>query len=573
MKKILLLIASAFMFAGSLSAYNCDPSGEAYIGSALPEYNSTYKVCAGEGIQEIVNIQKPGFATAPGIYVVVPAAITDCSLGEGNFDVQGGGIVLHIDAFTEEYTDVTINYATGDGYLTVYNKNGGTPEPPAPEVGPKAAPIAPTIPANQVKAVYSSTYSANCGFGDWDSGTTYTQDTYGKKFVTTNLGYFGLIDFGLNCSKMEGLKMAVFADNSFSMRIVPIHGGAEVGITKDIAGGEWNYIDIALSEFAGVTDWSNVYQIKIDNAPSQTFWLNDIYFYTTQAPQEDEDAPENFTAEVTKVSYGSVEIKAYAEDASGEIIYTVKESGAIIATANGVSGVEKTFTVTGLESGKAYSLLVLASDPSGNVADGISLDVETLATPESPEAPSYAEEDVISIFSDSYTAATGFNIGSWGQTTVSELVKLSDDGNAYYLTNANYLGWELSSILDVTEMTNVRFDVYPLSGTAIEFTPIWGGEKLIKAEGLVENQWNTVDISLDEYTGMVADNISQVKWANMPTEMFMTNVLFYNDTPTDGNAPAEEAPVVAKYYNQDWQLRIIGTDGIIRNLVGVEVAK
>ncbi len=61
------MIASAFIFAGSLFALNCDPSGEAYIGSALPEYNSTYKVCAGEGIQEIVNIQKPGFATAPGI--------------------------------------------------------------------------------------------------------------------------------------------------------------------------------------------------------------------------------------------------------------------------------------------------------------------------------------------------------------------------------------------------------------------------------------------------------------------------------------------------------------------------
>ena len=572
MKKVLLMIASAFMSAGSLFALNCDPSGEAYIGSALPEYNSTYKVCAGEGIREIVNIQKPGFATAPGIYVVVPAAITDCSLGEGNFDVQGGGIVLHIDAFTEEYTDVTINYATGDGYLSVYNKNGGTPEPPAPEVGPQAAPIAPTYPANQVKAVYSSTYSANCGFGDWGSGTTYTQDTYGKKYVTTNLGYFGLIDFGLNCSNMEGLRMAVFADKSFSMGIVPINGQAESRVTKSIVGGEWNYIDIALTEFT-YTDWSNVYQIKIDNVPEQTFWLNDIYFYTTQAPQEDEDAPENFSAEVTGVSYGSVTIKAYAEDESGEIIYTVRESGALVTSANGISGVEKIFDVTGLESGKDYSLSVYASDPSGNITEAITLDVTTLATPDSPEAPTYDEEDVISIFSDSYTAATAFNIGSWGQSTVSELVKLSDGGNAYHLSNANYLGWELSTTLDVTDMTNVRFDVYPLSGTSIEFTPIWGGEKLIKTEGLVENEWNTVDISLEEFEGMISDNIFQVKWANMPTEMFMTNVLFYNDTTTDGNAPAEETPAVAKYFNQDWQLRIVGADNIIRNIMGVEVAK
>ena len=70
---------------------------------------------------------------------------------------------------------------------------------------PSAAPAVPAYKANQVKAVYAETYGADCGFGEWGSGTQFTQDTYGKKFVTGPLGYFGLTfeDNALNCSAME----------------------------------------------------------------------------------------------------------------------------------------------------------------------------------------------------------------------------------------------------------------------------------------------------------------------------------------------------------------------------------
>lgn len=114
---------------------------------------------------------------------------------------------------------------------------------------PTVAPAAPTYPASQVKAVYSATYNADCNFGEWGSGTTLTQTEYGKKYVTSKLGYFGLEFTGLNCSKMESLHADVWSDADMSMRFVPIHGGTEVGVTKQIKGGEWNAIDIALSEF------------------------------------------------------------------------------------------------------------------------------------------------------------------------------------------------------------------------------------------------------------------------------------------------------------------------------------
>ncbi len=155
-------------------------------------------------------------------------------------------------------------------------------ENPAVLDAPDAAPAAPTYAGYQVHAVYSATYNADCNFGDWGSGTVYTQEEYGKKYVTTNLGYFGLEFTGMDCSEMEALHLDIWSAEDASIRIVPIHGGTEVGVTAMLEGQKWNSINIALSDFTGVTDWSNVYQIKIDNAAFLTFWLNNVYFYTTQ---------------------------------------------------------------------------------------------------------------------------------------------------------------------------------------------------------------------------------------------------------------------------------------------------
>lgn len=147
---------------------------------------------------------------------------------------------------------------------------------------PDAAPADPTLQGYQVKAVYSAKYSADCNFGEWGSGTQYKQEEFGKKYATTNLGYFGMDFTGMDCSEMEALHLDAWIAADASIRVVPIHGGTEVGVTVELKGQKWNSIDIDLSKFEGVTNWSNVYQIKIDNAANLTFWLNNVYFYTTQ---------------------------------------------------------------------------------------------------------------------------------------------------------------------------------------------------------------------------------------------------------------------------------------------------
>ena len=178
--------------------------------------------------------------------------------------------------------EVRVSYTAGmNFYAFAFKADGG--ETPVVLEAPDAAPAAPTYPANQVHAMYSATYNADCAFGEWGSGTQVTQEEFGKKYVTTQLGYFGMeFPAGVDCSYMEALHLDVWAANDFSLRVVPIHGGTEVGKTVNIEGQKWNAIDIPLTEFVGVENWSNVIQIKIDEAREVTFWLNNVYFYTTQ---------------------------------------------------------------------------------------------------------------------------------------------------------------------------------------------------------------------------------------------------------------------------------------------------
>ncbi|MCM1034621.1 MAG: fibronectin type III domain-containing protein [Bacteroides sp.] len=395
--------------------------------------------------------------------------------------------------------------------------------------GPSAAPTAPSYPANQVKAVYSATYNADCGFGEWGSSTQYAQEEFGKKYTTTQLGYFGLEFYeGLNCAAMEALHLDVYSDADMSMRIVPIHGGAEVGVTKALKAGEWNVIDIALTEFQGVNDWTNVYQIKIDNASNQTFYLNNIYFYTTQAPDEDTEAPANLTASLVEADYFNATLTAKATDNTPVVIFEVRNGEEVLATKNAGSDVETTIAVTGLKSNTAYTLTVVAKDEAGNQSESVNIQLSTKEAPAAAEAPLREAENVMSIYSDAYEAVTWFLVGSWGQSTQLLECELAEGDKAYYCYNSNYLGWELQGTpLDVSEYTGIHMDIYPVDATSIQYTPIWNGGESLVTTNLLPNQWNALDYQFSEFKGIDLKSVFQMKWAEMPAKMFVDNVYFY----------------------------------------------
>ena len=433
---------------------------------------------------------------------------------------------------------------------------------------PTAAPAAPTYPADQVKAVYSATYSADCGFGNWGSGTTYTQETYGKKYVFGNT-YFGLIDFALNCAKMEKLHLDIYTLEAGTVRIVPIWGGTEVGITtQTLVAGQWNSIDIALTDFTGVTDWTNIYQIKIDQATMKTIWLNNVYFYTTVAPDVDTEAPTDLTAALADASYFSANIKAKATDNSGVVVFKVLNGTTELATKSANSATETTITISGLTAGTEYNLTVAAYDETGNkAATDVTVNLTTKAAPAPAAAPTMDADDVFSIYSDAYTPDVNLTIGQWGQTTAATEVNLADNDKAYLCTNSNYLGLELNTTIDVTAKPYIHIDVYVETAGSIQFTPIWGDEKL-KAYTLNAG-WTALDIDLTaDFANINLANINQLKFAEMPKTCFFDNIYFYSKpaTPTSIIEAADNSEKAVKVI-ENGQLVII-REGVRYNAQG-----
>ena len=402
---------------------------------------------------------------------------------------------------------------------------------------PDAAPAAPEWPAKQVKAVYSATYNADCGFGEWGSGTVYTQEDFGKKYVTTNLGYFGMLfegDNALNCSKMEKLHLDIWVAADTALRVVPIWkaGGAEKGVWATLKGQQWNAIDIALTEYDNVTDWSNIYQIKLDEIREQTFWVNNVYFYTTIAPPVDNDAPTNFTAEAGEASYFSAQIKAKATDASEGVQYDVINGELIVATAKAASDAEAIITVKGLKPGTEYNLSVVAKDEDGNAAEPIAVTVKTLDGPAAAAAPEYEPEKVKSIYSDAYTFApaslNSYNEGWWSWPVMSEGELAAGDKALFYAkVTEGMIGWQFGEI-DVTNFPYLHIDIYPLADGSIEIYPVNNTEPKGEYKGTYNvkgNQWNTIVIDLKDKD---LTKIFQIGWINYVAlnGFFIDNVYF-----------------------------------------------
>lgn len=254
---------------------------------------------------------------------------------------------------------------------------------------PTAAPTIPTYPANQVKAIYSGKYSADCNFQDWGSGTQYTQDTYGKKFVTSGLGYLGLTFAELNCATMDTLHADVWVADDCSMRFVPIlhrpdntANYPEQGVTVNLEGGKWNSIDIALNagDWANYTDWMKVYQLKIDNVPNRTFWVNNIYFYTTQT-ETDETLKITTAKVVPGDNQNGVVTLELAAEKNGESVYNflLKDERNNFSRSVTTSSESNTVRLTGLKACTDYHLTVVATGQDNNSSEPVELTFTTLA--------------------------------------------------------------------------------------------------------------------------------------------------------------------------------------------------
>lgn len=430
-----------------------------------------------------------------------------------------------------------------------------------------AAPIPPEYSASKVLSIYSDAFTpaTDWNFGEWGSGSSYTQiQVEGNNVAQFNVGSVGAGYFGwefhsdVNAAAMTHLHLDVWMSEATTFHLFPIcrTQSGEKFLDVTTLAGQWTSVDLDLEAFESQgLDLSGIFQFKFaDNIANKVIYVDNVYFYNNSA-EIDTQEPENLTATLASVSYYSVILNCSATDNSGAVNFKIEDAANQISqTAGAASGATVAVTVNNLLPSTAYNFTVSALDAEGNICETtVQVEATTLTFPASASVPQHDAADVISIFSDAYEPATNFNIGGWGQTTISTKVNLTDNDEAYLMDKFNYAGWELNgnvAAFDASEMKYLHVDVYTPNAVAFRITPIWGGESLYTCIPLNQNEWNSYDIPLSAFNGINLANIYQMKMEadNDDATVIVDNVYFWKENST--------STLSNEVVNEKWQMAV-----------------
>ena len=247
----------------------------------------------------LVDDEKPTDVTAAkvseDIFSVVLAVSAKDNSGAYMVEVVAND---HVYATAGGASGATVN-VTVPGLLpnTEYNfsviakdEAGNAADPVAVSAKTLAAPApapTPDFTGKQAVPVFCDALDGGPGIniGGWGQSTQVTAGELAEGdhvFYFTNFNYLGWeLAPAVNATNMEYLHVDVYTQAMTSVSVTPISPGKEKVIAKALTPGQWNALDIALSEYesAGI-DWSNIYQFKF-NMPvgGNSLFVDNVYFY------------------------------------------------------------------------------------------------------------------------------------------------------------------------------------------------------------------------------------------------------------------------------------------------------
>lgn len=248
--------------------------------------------------------------------IVLTLSATDNLGGLIYYTVTMGETVKNVQAMSGAEVDVTfdgLDYNTPYAFSIVAKDGSDNAaaavdynETTKPATYPTSAAPAPAFADASVRPVYSSAYSKDCNFADW-GGSPVEKQTYGAKKMNHAATYFGIFGFGdIKVDADDELYLSVWTNENISFRVVPIIDNPQAAgnlpergaFTQELIGGQWNVVHFTMSDFnlegttpsTGYTNFDKIYQIKIDQAGNQTFWLDNIYFHRHGAMNETDNA-------------------------------------------------------------------------------------------------------------------------------------------------------------------------------------------------------------------------------------------------------------------------------------------
>ena len=456
---------------------------------------------------------------------------------------------------------------------------------------PTAAAPVPAWPAAQVKSIYSDAYTfAPASLESYNEGwwnkPNMTEEAIGEDhYLHYDLYRDGMIGAQMaetSVATMEKFHIDVFASASGSVtfRLICAGDAEAVNQTKqtlNLVGGKWNSFDFDLADFSADHNWTRFFQYAIDayqagGLVGEHISVDNMYFYRT-TELVDTEAPKNVKGEVAEVGYFSVTLALSAEDNSGAVSFVVMDGDKEVANGGGASGAKVNVVVNGLQANADYSFAIIAKDEKGNAAEAISVVAKTQAAPAPAPKPSFSGKSAVAIFCDELDGGPAIAIGGWGQSTIVTNGELAAGDHVQYMSNFNYLGWELTPAVNATDMEYLHLDIYSMSMTSIMVTPISPGHEQVIEKNLTSGEWTSLDIALSEYAAANIEwnNVFQFKfYGGNGGDFFVDNVYFYKNVGQGTSVVNNEIGEKAIKMIENGQL-IILRDGKRYTITGVRV--
>jgi beta-glucanase (GH16 family) len=341
--------------------------------------------------------------------------------------------------------------------------------------------------------------------------STHTAGALKFKFKTS---YQGQFKFGLKSS--DGDAWVNFPASS-----------VQYGLIRD---GNWHEVIIPLTAFnspstGNYIDYGAVkYAFMFTgDAPNTTadFYMDDIYFSKNNVSSPSPTLS-NFSIPAKVLGDAPFTITPPVSNSGGAFYYS--SSNTSVATISG-----NTITIVG--SGNAIitaTQSAFGNFGSASITANLVVTTPTLSTA-APTPPLRNASDVISLYSNAYTALAGVDLNpGWGQSTVNTDILISGN-NTRKLESFNYQGIQLSGSVNLSAMNSVHIDIWTPNCTQFNLYLINTSPSIVEQKVTLTPTylgWNSYDISLTNFNLINLSNVNQLKFDCLP---FGTSIIYFDN--------------------------------------------
>ena len=179
----------------------------------------------------------------------------------------------------------------------------------------------------------------------------------------------------------------------------------------------------------------------------------------------------------------------------------------------------------------------------------------------SPNDPNRSSGDVISIYSDAYTDASGIDYNpNWGQNTVVTQPEITPGNSALKYSNFNYQGTDFANnAIDVSNMQSLHLDYWSADATNARIFLISPGPvEESYTITFTSGQWNSIDIPLSNFSSVDLSNVIQIKMdttSSAGSTIYLDNIYFQTpltEPNSSATAPTANANDVVSLFSDSY---------------------